>query len=140
VELAAGKRSESRRVSVRTWSARLSDGEKAIITARCQQFIDTVLKPRFLPVIRPSNFNYPIDILGKWHGDRYRFVQRYRSDQPERLRDEFDSPFVRLDWIGRDRFDIQWYRHTGAWFCIYRGLSLDQALETIETDPVLHPV
>jgi hypothetical protein len=32
------------------------------------------LKPRFLPTIRPTQFNYPIDILGKWHGNHYRFV------------------------------------------------------------------
>jgi hypothetical protein len=38
------------------------------ITVTCQRFIDEVLKPRFLPTIRPTQFNYPIDILGKWHG------------------------------------------------------------------------
>ena len=42
------------------------------------------------PVIRPTRFNYPIDILGKWHGNRYRFVQRYRSGQPETRGEEFD--------------------------------------------------
>lgn len=54
----------------------MSDLEKAAITATCQRFIDDVLKPRFLPTIRPTPFNYPIDLLGKWHGDRYRFLQR----------------------------------------------------------------
>jgi hypothetical protein len=66
----------------------LSDPEKAVITVACQRFIDEVLKPRFLPTIRPTQFNYPIDILGKWHGNRYRFVQRYRSGQPETLGEE----------------------------------------------------
>src|SRR6266581_3873952 len=54
--------------------------------------------------------------------------------------EEFDSPFTRLDWMSRDRFDIQWHRHTGAWFCLYRGLSLVEALKTIETDGHLHPL
>jgi len=57
----------------------MSNAEKVVITAKCQRFIDEVLKPRFLPAIRPIQFNYPIDILGKWHGNHYRFVQRYRS-------------------------------------------------------------
>ena len=43
------------------------------------ELIDEVLKPQFLPVIRPTEFNYPVDICGKWHGTRYRFIQRYRS-------------------------------------------------------------
>jgi hypothetical protein len=27
--------------------------------------------PRFLPTINPTQFNYPIDIRGKWHGTSY---------------------------------------------------------------------
>ncbi len=104
-------------------SAGPSEIEKAAIIAACQGFIDAVLKPRFLPIIRPTSFNYPVDILGKWHGNRYRFIQRYRSGFPENLGEEFDSPFARLDWSGRDRFDVQWFRHTGAWHCLYRDVS-----------------
>ncbi|MEH2469310.1 hypothetical protein V1281_001439 [Nitrobacteraceae bacterium AZCC 2161] len=93
-----------------------------------------------MPTINPTQFNYPIDIIGKWHGNRYRFIQRYRSGQPETLGEEFDAPFTRLDWISRDRFDIQWHRHTGTWFRLHRGLSLVEALKTIEADGLLHPV
>ncbi len=120
--------------------AGLLDPEKTVITVACQRFIDEVLKPRFLPTINPTQFNYPIDILGKWHGNRYRFVQRYRSGQPETLGEEFDAPFTRLDWISRDRFDLQWHRHTGTWLCLHRGLSLVEALKTIEADGLLHPL
>lgn len=117
-----------------------SASEKGRITAACQRFIDEVLKPRFLPAIVPTPFNYCVDIQGKWHGPRYRLIQRYRSGFPENLGEEFDAPFVRLDWISHDRFDIQWHRHTGAWFRIHRGQSLAQALKTIETDGHLHPL
>lgn len=81
----------------------LSQTEKAAITAACQRLIDEVLKPRFLPVIRPTEFNYPVDICGKWHGTRYRFIQRYRSGFPENLGEEFDAPFTRLDGISPGR-------------------------------------
>jgi hypothetical protein len=127
-------------VQRRSRSTGISEAEKTTVTVACQRLIDEVLKPRFLPVIRPTEFNYPIDIHGKWHGTRYRFIQRYRSGFPEAINEEFDSPFARLDWVGRDRFDIHWHRHTGAWHCLYRGLSLAEALNTIETDGILHPV
>ena len=141
MELAENNRSQKgRSLTVKSRHVGLSDPEKAVITVACQRFIDEVLKPRFLPTIRPTQFNYPIDILGKWHGNRYRFVQRYRSGQPETLGEEFDAPFTRLDWISRDRFDIQWHRHTGTWFCLHRGLSLVEALKTIESDGLLHPL
>jgi hypothetical protein len=116
----------------------LSQTEKAAITAACQRLIDEVLKPRFLPVIRPTEFNYPVDICGKWHGTRYRFIQRYRSGFPKNLGEEFDAPFTRLDWISPGRFDLQWHRHTGEWFCLDRGLSLTEALNTIIADGLLH--
>jgi hypothetical protein len=89
--------------------------EKSAVTAACQHLIDDFLKPSFLPTIRPTWFNYPVDILGKWRGTKYRFIQRYRSGFSENLGEEFDAPFARLDWISRDRFDLRWHRHTGDW-------------------------
>ena len=117
----------------------LSAGEKAAIGVACQTFIDTVLKPRFLPTVTPTEFNYPIDIQGKWHGTKYRFVQRYRSGFGDNRGEEFDAPFVRLDWIAPDRFDVQWHRHTGQWFRIYQELPLKAALDAITNNGILHP-
>ena len=120
--------------------ARLSPSEKAAIGAACQSFIDTVLKPRFLPTITPTQFNYPIDIGWKWHGAKYRFVQRYRSGFDDNQGEEFDAPFVRLDWLGPNRFDVQWHRHTGQWWRLYQDLTLKDALDAIITDGHLHPL
>jgi hypothetical protein len=117
----------------------MSTADKSAVTAACQQLIGDFLKPRFLPAIRPTQFNYPVDIRGKWHGTKYRFIQRYRSGFPENLGEEFDAPFARLDWISRNRFDIQWHRHTGEWFCVHRGLTLAEAIDTLKSDGLLHP-
>ncbi len=39
--------------------------EKAAITAACERFLAEVLRPRFLPEIRPSTaFNYSVAIKG----------------------------------------------------------------------------
>jgi hypothetical protein len=117
----------------------MSESEKTRVTAACQRFIDDVLKPRFLPTIDATPFNYVVDIRGKWRGGSYSFIQRYRSGFPENLGEEFDNAFARLDWISYDRFDIQWHRHTGAWFCLYRRESLIEALKIIEADGHFHP-
>jgi hypothetical protein len=114
--------------------------EKGAITAACERFLAEVLRPRFLPEIRPTSFNSPVAIMGKWHGNKYRFLQRFRSDDPEALEPEFDAPFARLEHVGRDCFDVSWHRHTGEWFCLYRAVSLAEALRLIESDGHLHPV
>jgi hypothetical protein len=87
-------------------NAALSEAEKARVTSACQRLIDDFLKPSFLPSVQPTQFNYPVDILGRWHGAKYRFIQRYRSGFRDNL-GEFDAPFARLDWISHDRFDIE---------------------------------
>jgi hypothetical protein len=114
--------------------------EKAAVTAACERLIAEVLRPRFLPEIRPSAmFNYPVAIDGKWHGGRYRFFTRYRSDDPESLEAEFDAPFARLDYVSRDCFDLLWHRHTGAWHRVFERLSLKEALHLIESEPFFRP-
>jgi hypothetical protein len=117
-----------------------SDSDKAAITAACDEFIADVLVPRFLPEIRPTQFNYPIAIYGKWHGNKFRFIQRFRSDRDDSFEPEFEAPFVRLEFFGRDRFDISYFRHTETWFRLHRNVSLREALRLIEEDGLLHPI
>jgi hypothetical protein len=120
--------------------AAATEAEKQRIVAACEAFIRDVLKPRFLPQINPTKWNYPIDIHGVWAGGRYRFVQRYRSGQENNRGEEFDAPFARIDRIGKDSFDIYWMRHTGKWWRLYTGVTLAEALRILETDGILHPV
>ena len=73
-------------------------------------------------------------------GDNENLASQLKASPEEKtLGEEFDAPFTRLDWMSRDRFDLQWHRHTGTWFCLHRGLSLVEALKTIEADGLLHP-
>ncbi len=118
----------------------VDDLEKQAIIAACETFIREVLKPRFLPEIRPDTWNYVIDIQGAWAAGRYRFFQRYRSGMEHNTGEEFDAPFARIDRMGRDRFDIYWMRHTGKWWRLHVGVTLVEALRILETDGVLHPV
>ena len=71
---------------------RLSPEEKAAIAASCERFTAEFLKPKFLPEISPTAFNYPIAIFGKWRGSRYSFIIRYRSGFADNAGEEFDSP------------------------------------------------
>ena len=114
--------------------------EKRAIIAACETFIRDVLRPRFLPEIRPTQWNYVISIHGSWAGGRYRFMQRYRSGMEHNRGDEFDAPFARIDRRGPELFDIYWMRHNGQWWRLHVGATLADALRTLETDPVLRPV
>jgi len=114
--------------------------EKQVIVTACEAFIRDVLKPRFLPQIRPTEWNYVVDIHGAWAAGRHRFIQRYRSGMEHNRGEEFDAPFARIDRMGRDSFDIYWMRHTGKWWRLHTGVTLVEALRILETDGILHPV
>jgi hypothetical protein len=112
--------------------------------AKCERFMAEVLKPGFLPEVRPTQFNYPINIRGKWRGSNYSFITRYRSGFPENRGEEFDEPFTRLDQAYEHsadiRFDVMWRRHTGQWWRLYSAVKLEKALRLIETDLNLQPL
>lgn len=128
-----------RRVRVKCLSAE----EKAAIAQACDRFIAETLKPRFLPEIKPTPYNYPVDILGKWRGSKYSFITRYRSGFPDNEGEEFDSAFTRLDHVEEclteTRFDAMWHRHNGQWWRLHPSVTLDEALRLIETDGLLQP-
>jgi hypothetical protein len=121
----------------------LAAAEKAAITTACERFIAETLKPRFLSEIRSTQFNYPVDILGRWRGNKYSFIERYRSGFPDNLGEEFDAAFTRLDHLEEClsdiRFDVMWHRHTGQWWRLHSSVTLDEALRLIETEPLLQP-
>lgn len=74
--------------------------EKQVIVSACEAFIRDFLKPRFLPEIRPTEWNYVIDIRGASAGGRYRFMQRYKSGMEHNRGEEFDAAFARIDHMG----------------------------------------
>ena len=134
-----------RKTRYKVWAARpprpapVNETEKRAIVTACDAFVRDVLKPRFLPEIRPTEWNYMIDIRGTWAGGRYRFLRRYRSGMPHNHGEEFDAPFARIDHMGPDRYDIYWMRHIGQWWQLHIGVTLAEAFHILTTDPTLYP-
>jgi hypothetical protein len=117
-----------------------SEFEREKITAACERVIQEFLKSKFLPEIKiHTDFNYPVDIFGKWQGSKYRFITRYRAPEQNGTKSEFDSPFARLDYLAPDSFDLLWYRHTGTWHLVGQRLKLTEALETLTNSGIFHP-
>ncbi len=121
----------------------LTGEEKVAIAAACERLIAGTLKPRFLPEIRPTEFNYSIDIFGKWRANKYGFIARYRSGLADNAGEEFERAFARIDHVedqvAENRFDVMWHRHTGQWWRLHSSVKLEEALRLIETEPLLKP-
>ena len=119
------------------WAKAMSPERKAEITAACERLV-AEMKARYLPEIRPTALNYPVDIRGRWRGESYSFLVRFRSGFPENAGEEFDAPFARIDHFG-GRFAVLWMRHTGRWWPLRNGLTLEEAIAFVAAEPALRP-
>ena len=111
--------------------------QKQAIIAACEALIRDKLKPRDLPEVTPTAWNYPVDINGAYAGGRYRFIVRYRSGFEHNTGQEFDRSFARIDRMGPDNFDVHCMWHTGQWWRLREGLTLADALQEVETNEAL---
>jgi hypothetical protein len=129
----------ARRGGVRRSDPGPSSTEKQAVAAACEKLLAEVLRPRFLPEIRPTPYNYPIALYGKWHGSKFRFIVRFRCDRADAVEPEFEWPFARLAYLGRDCFDLSYRRYTEEWVGLYDAVSLAQALQLIVDDDHFQP-
>ena len=102
--------------------------------------VKNVLKPRYLkPPPKDKRFNYLIDISTKWHRQFFYINGTYFCPGPNRLFPTFDTGFVRMEYVG-GRFNIAYMRHTGKWWPIFSGLTLNECLAIIKDNPIFFPV
>jgi hypothetical protein len=110
------------------------------VTKKTNALIDTFLKLKNLqPPPENPQFNYIIDISGKWYRSYFYFCSRYCCPGPNALSPTFEARFTRLQYAGNGRFNLAYMRYTGQWWEVYRGLTLDECLARIREEPLFHP-
>ncbi len=116
------------------------DDLKGEVQAKAHGLIEGYLKPTH--VRRPpgdERWNYLTGITTKWHRSFFYLVGTYASPGPNALSPTFESPFARMEYVGEGRFHLAYMRHTGKWWEVHRGLTLDESIETIRDHGLFHP-
>lgn len=126
--------------STRGTGAKPDEVTKASIETKVEAFIDEVLKPKHVqPPPEDAKFNYVSDITVKWHGSSLLLIGVYTCPGPNALSPTFEARFARMKLVGKDRFDLDFMRHTGQWWPLHQGLTLDECLAAIRDDPWFEP-
>jgi hypothetical protein len=108
---------------------------KALVAVRAKKLVETVLKPKFIqPPPKKPRFNYITDVAAKWHGSSLYFVSTYACPGPTAISPTFEAKFARVEFVGKNKFNLSFMRHTGKWVVLYESLSLDECLDAIEND------
>ena len=63
---------------------------------------------------------------------------RYRAHN-RKVEDDFVVRHTRMTPIGFGRFDLAYFRHTGKWFTVYRGLTAADCFREIEGNEIFWP-
>ena len=113
---------------------------KAEVEAKANELIRDFLEPKCVkPPPKDKRWNYLTGISTKWHRSFFYFVGHYASPGPDALSPTFDSPFTRMEYIGDGRFNLAYMRHTGKWWEVYQGLTVDDCLEAIRGQVIFQP-
>ena len=86
-----------------------------------------------------KEFNYIIDIYSRWYQNYFYLCEKFKSEDPNRLNDEFEVKFVRLKYTGKNQLEFSYFRHTGQWHLVAEGLTLDECKVMILSNPVFQP-
>ncbi len=99
--------------------------------------IESELKPRFVkPPPEDLHWNYIVDISSKWYRSYFYFCAQYRCPAPNCISEFFEVKFARLEYVGKDRFNLSYMRHTEQWWELYTDLPLESCfLDIIRSDP-----
>src|SRR5256714_11711989 len=117
-------------------SSPLPESLKMEVTTKANELIETVLKPRYIqPPPENPQFNYVVNIYGKWYHKAFYFCAEYRVAGPNPIGSSFEAKFARMQYAGNQRFHLSFMRYTGQWIQLYTDLTVDECIETIRDDP-----
>jgi hypothetical protein len=123
---------------------KVPDAVKVELKTKAAELIETVLKPEHIkPPPKNAKWNYIVDLYTKWHRNYFYFCAKYACPSVNALSPFFEIGFARLEYSGgvgrQSRFNLSYMRHTGKWWEIWHGLSLEQCLAEIREGGLFHP-
>jgi hypothetical protein len=114
----------------------VSEDLKTEVTTKANELIETILKPHYIqPPPENPQFNYIIDLYGKWYHSSFYFCAKYCVPGPNAIVPDFEAKFARMQYAGGNRFHLSFMRYTGQWVQLSSDLTIDECLVAIRDEP-----
>ncbi len=115
---------------------KVTDLVKSEMKKKAIKVIENKLKPMHIKEY-PKNheFNYIVDISYKWHQKYFYLIAKYCCPNPNAIQPFFECKFARMQYMGDDKFNLSYMRHTEKWFEIAENLTVDECLKSVAEDP-----
>src|SRR5262245_51845281 len=109
---------------------KVPDEVKAEVERKVGELVEKHLKPEHVKEPpQDTRWNYLTGIHTKWHKSFFYLVGDYASPGPNRIAPTFEHPFTRLEYTRDGKFNLAYMRHTGKWWQVHEGLTLDRAVK-----------
>ena len=94
--------------------------------------VEKIFKTEYLkPVPEQLTINHLIGFYTKWYRNYFYFCSKYKCP-PDAYSSSFESKFARIEYIGNNKFELSYMRHTGQWGQLETG-TMDDCLKSIST-------
>jgi hypothetical protein len=112
---------------------------KTAVTEQAEYLLEE-WRPRHIKPPPPGHqFNYIVDLYGKWFRSYFYLCAKYACPGPTALSPFFEARFTRLEYVGDRRFNLAFMRHTGQWVETEQSLTIDQCFKSIREDSFYQP-
>ena len=126
--------------SLRQKKPQVPDSIKLRLKEKADEIIENVLKPEHIkPPPTDNDFNYLIDIYSKWYRNYFYFCAKYNCPSPNAVSASFETKFARMEFVGNEKFNLSYMRHTEQWWEIYQELSMSESIKIITEEPHFIP-
>jgi len=119
---------------------KVPDAIKLILKEKAGTIIENTIKPNYiLPLPTDNDFNYLVDIYTKWYRNYFYFCATYNSPSPNAIAPSFEIKWARMEYVGHDKFNLSYLRHTGKWAEVLQDLSMADSLNAIINESYFEP-
>ena len=120
--------------------SKVPDALKRELSAKANALIEEYIRPKYVkPHPKNPRLNYIEDIFLKWRGRHFYFMAKYVSSAPNSISPFFEVGFARLEFMGDNKFDLAYFRHTGKWWPVFSELTVDEVLDLVKSEALFHP-
>ena len=106
-----------------------------IVDLKVAEYIDTILNPYYFSRKPFDEARRLVKIYTKWHQQHYvHFLAEFHDTRPNVIQECYSDFFARIAYMGQDRFNLAYMRHTGQWWGKYTNLSLEDCLDALKND------